>query len=402
MPGGPQDSHLGHLAVSNSDYEQQLDDKPLEKAEASSHATILERIDHVTWANFTLPMATGGIAILLTGQAHTFNGIMTIAKIIYIFDLIIFVVLTTLISIRFTRNPWKLKTSVTHATEGLLFPAFLLSFPTIIGGMYRFGVPSTGPWLTTVCEVLFWIYVGVTFIVAVLQYLLLFTGRQLTLQSMLPSWTMPAFPIMLSGTIATIIAPGLSETRRMSVLVAGAMFQGLGFWIAILMYSAWIVRLMQSGLPVPALRPGMFIAVGPPSFTSLALIGMSRALPPGHSFFVAHPAAIDTLQTVAAAFAIFIWTLSLWFFSISAVSCIVAIPHMDFHLVWYSFVFPNVGLTLALINIGDQLNSNAITWVGSVMTVLLVITWLFVMVMHVRAIARRDIMWPGKDEDKDQ
>jgi hypothetical protein len=58
-------------------------------------------------------------------------------------------------------------------------------------------------------------------------------------------------------------------------------------------------------------------------------------------------------------------------------------------------VFPNVGFTIATINIGKSLQSEGIKWVGSIMTILVVITYLFVGVYHVKAF----ICWPGKDED---
>jgi tellurite resistance protein TehA-like permease len=73
---------------------------------------------------------------------------------------------------------------------------------------------------------------------------------------------------------------------------------------------------------------------------------------------------------------------------------------MSFHLVWYAMVFPNVGFTIAVIEIGEQLGSPAIEWVGSVMTVILVGVWLFVMAMHVRAVLQKQIMMPHIDEDK--
>jgi tellurite resistance protein TehA-like permease len=37
-------------------------------------------------------------------------------------------------------------------------------------------------------------------------------------------------------------------------------------------------RLITAGLPRPDMRPGMFIAVGPPSFTGLAFLGISNDL----------------------------------------------------------------------------------------------------------------------------
>lgn len=264
--------------------------------------------------------------------------------------------------------------------------------------MVKYGVPSTGEWFVTTCLVLFWVYAGVTFLSAVFQYEYLFRGHELTVQGMTPGWLLPIFPIMLCGTIASALAPVLSEKERLPVMIAGLTFQGLGFWTAMIIYPIYIMRLMQYGLPNPALRPGMFIAVGPFSFTAVAAIGISSHIPTSYGYFAAHPASVEIVQTLALVFALFAWTLSFWFFCISTISCIAAIPHMDFHLVWYAFVFPNTGLTIAVIDIGEQLGSQGIMWVGSVMSILLVVVWLFVMVMHARAFYKKDIMMPGKDE----
>lgn len=72
----------------------------------------------------------------------------------------------------------------------------------------------------------------------------------------------------------------------------------------------------------------------------------------------------------------------------------------DILVVWWAFVFPNVSFTIATIRIGEQFESEGILWVGSMMTVLLVGMWIFVFACHVRAVLRKDILMPGKDEDK--
>jgi len=104
----------------------------------------------------TSPMSTGGIALLLSVQQHKFDGILTIGKVVYIFDLVVFVTLVALITTRFIRQPRKLWVSLTHPSEGLMFPTFWLCIPTIVGGMVQYGVPVTGLWLVTVTEVIFW------------------------------------------------------------------------------------------------------------------------------------------------------------------------------------------------------------------------------------------------------
>lgn len=69
---------------------------------------------------------------------------------------------------------------------------------------------------------------------------------------------------------------------------------------------------------------------------------------------------------------------------------------------WYAMVFPNVGFTIALIQIGEQLLSPAIQWVTSIMTILLIALWLYVMAAHVRAVVKKQVMMPGLGEDNDQ
>ena len=61
-----------------------------------------------------------------------------------------------------------------------------------------------------------------------------------------------------------------------------------------------------------------------------------------------------------------------------------------------------MGFTIATVSIGEVLESEGIQWVGSVMTIVLVLMWLFVGYHHVRSVWRRKILWPGKDEDHDQ
>lgn len=127
---------------------------------------------------------------------------------------------------------------------------------------------------------------------------------------------------------------------------------------------------------------------------------MSQALANDLDYFNKNPLAIAILQTLADFTAIFLWTLALFFFSISLISVLVGVRRMSFHLVWWAFVFPNVGFTIATAKIGERLASPAIQWLAVVMTIILVITWIFVLVSHVRAVFTREIMMPGKDEDK--
>ena len=136
----------------------------------------------------------------------------------------------------------------------------------------------------------------------------------------------------------------------------------MGWSIAFLMYAIYLHRLMQFGMPPPNLRPGMFISVGPPSFTGLAVIGFANALPltTGVGYFVRNQAAILILQTVADFIAIFLWMFAFWFFVISLLAILAGVKQMSFHLVWWGQVFPNIAFAIATARVGEQLKSEGL------------------------------------------
>lgn len=252
-----------------------------------------------------------------------------------------------------------------------------------------------------------------------LQYLFVTEHEHLTIQGMTTGWILPIFPgklhpmpsssrlveltssqVMLSGTFASLIAASQPQHHRMAIIVAGVCLKGLGWMISLMIYSIYMLRLIQNGLPAPDRRPGGFIAVGPPSFTALALIGLSQALPEDSLYFIQRAGMTDVIRTMAEFVGIFLWGLSAWFFCVTLLSILVGVKRMSFKLNWWAFVFPNVGFTIATIRIGESLQSEAVLWFSSVMTILLVATWLFVLVSHIRAVVQRKIMMPGMDEDK--
>jgi C4-dicarboxylate transporter/malic acid transport protein len=349
-------------------------------------------------------MSTGGIAVLLSETPHRFQGLDTIGLIIFILDLLLFSGLCATMIARFVLCKGTFVRSFRHPTESLFVPTFFLAIGIIIIGIKQYA--HTGEWMVTVLRVLFWIYFAMTFSLAVIQYVMLFTGKPHTIQSMTPAWILPAFPIMLAGPIASSVVAVQDTVQGIPIVIAGVAAQGLGFTISILMYANYLGRLMSYGLPQKNARPGMFIAVGPPSFTTLTLIEMSneavRLFPSGFiSTLISVP---EVLRVMALFTGIFLWLVSFWFFSISFVATVLGIREgISFHLTWWALVFPNVGLTLATIQMGSSLDSVAIGWVTSAMTIVLVATWLLVLGFHVHAVLNKKIMGPGNDdEDKEE
>lgn len=388
--------HSSHSSRSSTSDAPILDVKQSEKPVRLGFG---QRLRHFTWAWYTLTMSTGGLALLIASQPNRFKGLDQIGLAVYIINLLMFALVCSLMAARFILHGGLVQ-SLAHDREGLFFPTFWLSIATMITGLERYFGDDPAAAFSTTLAVLFWMYCACTFAVAVFQYSYVFTSVTYRLQTMMPSWILPAFPIMLSGTIASVIAERQPDRSAIPIVTAGMTFQGLGFCISFMMYSHYIGRLMESGLPNREHRPGMFICVGPPAFTALALIGMAQGLPPTFSVMGSEDTEADgrMIEILALVAGAFLWALSFWFFCI-ALLAVIRSPPTAFHLSWWAMVFPNTGFTLATITLGKAFASPAINGVGSALSLCVIAMWLFVFVNHIRAVIRQDIMYPGKDED---
>ncbi|KAL7794459.1 voltage-dependent anion channel domain-containing protein [Trichoderma ceciliae] len=357
--------------------------------------SLRQRLQHFTWAWYTLPMSAGGLSLLIFAQPNQFNGLKSIGLAVYIINIIIFSLVTMAMIARFLLHTGELVRSITHPREGFFLPTCFLSIATIITSTQRYAIPDNHVTLKWAIQAAFWVYVALTAVLAIGQYSYVFAAHNLNLQNFMPTLILPIFPIMLSGTIASVIAATQPEVAAMPILVAGLTCQGLGMSVAILMYAHMIGRLIQSGLPNREHRPGLFMCVGPPAFTALALIGMANGVPDS-----IEELAIDksVIKVVAVLVAVSLWALSFWWFGIAVVA-VVSSPPKYFHLGWWAMVFPNTGFTLATISIGKELVSGSLQWVTTGMSICMVIIFIFVLVNHVRAVIVQDIMYPGRDEN---
>lgn len=227
-----------------------------------------------------------------------------------------------------------------------------------------------------------------------------------TISQMTPIWIFPAYPLLIIGPHAAVLSQTVKQPKAFDIIIGGFTLQGIGFLVSMMIYSAFIYRLMTQKLPQEALRPGMFVSVGPSGFTVAGVIGMAegaqRALPA--DFMGNTELAAMILKVMASWISLWIWGLALWFFFISVGahwSCVG--PHrMTFTMTWFSYVFPNTALVTSTFAIAKSFQSKPIQILGCVMTGILIAVWFFVVGMMIRAIILKQILWPQKGEDRDE
>lgn len=222
------------------------------------------------------------------------------------------------------------------------------------------------------------------------------------------SWLTFEIALLVIGPHAAALSEKLGPwpTRGLDIIIGGFVFQGIGFLLSLMIYAAFIYRLMTQKLPNENLRPGMFVSVGPSGFTISGIVGMGLNLPdlaPDDFLIADHGVlAAQVSQIVSIWIGLWLWGLALWFFLVSVGahwSCIRK-RSMTFAMTFYSYVFPNTALTSATFSLAKALDNRPIRVLGCTMTILLIMAWLAVFIMMIRAVIAKDILWPQKQEDR--
>ncbi|KAJ5806982.1 hypothetical protein N7474_010574 [Penicillium riverlandense] len=385
------------------------DGETLSRRRTDASATSLswkKRIRHVTWAYFTLTMATGGLANVLYQVPYRFPGLKTIGDVVFLINIALYLMVWGLLIARFYYYPYTFKASFLHPTESLFVPASVVSFGTILINISQYGAGSTGEWLQRAVGILFWIDATLAVMFSAGIYVLLWSTQTFTIAQMTPIWIFPAYPMLIIGPHAGVLSEKLEPSRALPIIIGATTIQGVGFLVSLMVYSAFIYRLMTQKLPKENVRPGMFVSVGPSGFTVAGIVNMAaqakRCFPA--DFMGNGPLAADIIKVVVDFAALWLWGLAIFFFIIASSAHMSAIGpgRMVFSMTWFSFVFPNTALITATFAIGKAFSCKAINIVGCVAVFPLLLMYFFVCYMMIRAIVLRHILWPQKGEDRDE
>jgi tellurite resistance protein TehA-like permease len=209
-----------------------------------------------------------------------FRGIYAIGCIFFLFNIFLFIFNIIVIVSRFAIYPSTFKSSFLHPTESLFVPAAAISFGTILLNITQYGVGTeTGPWLLHTMIGLYWFYSALAVVLSSTIYLILWSTQTFTISQMTPIWIFPAYPLLIVGPHAGQLALKVPEEAALQIIVGGFIVQGIGFMVSLMIYSAFLYRLMTHKLPKENVRPGMFVSVGPSGFTIAGLITMGQTLP---------------------------------------------------------------------------------------------------------------------------
>ncbi|KAH6656680.1 voltage-dependent anion channel-domain-containing protein [Truncatella angustata] len=365
---------------------------------------IRDRISCYQWTWFTMTMATGGIANVLHTIPLRSDWLYYIGLVVFLFNICLFLLNCTLISLRFSLVPGSFMHSFLDQTESLFIPAVLVSWAIILINICEYGIPYCGLWLQRVVQILFWMYVAVSFTSSAAMYLTLWSTQIFPIHRMTPVWVFPAYPLLLVAPFASNLIKAAAQSQAgvlvnfTAIAFCAVTIQGTGFLISFMVCAAFLYRLMTQKLPRDIQRPGVFISIGPSGFTCAGLVALgnqSDIIVPSDVPGREH--AVYILQILSLMLGLWLWGLSLWFFLVSVGSLHKYLRRehkIPFQMTWWSFVFPNTALVTATFALADVLNNTGLKIFGCVMACLLILVWLLVFIRMMKGLRKREILWP--------
>ena len=177
-------------------------------------------------------------------------------------------------------------------------------------------------------RVFYWIYCGCALCVAIFQYATLFVAEKLPVDGAMPAWVFPVYPFLVIGPLAAVITKTQDADASLPIWVSGVSLQGVGFTVALFMYSIYYQRLMTSALPAPSSRPGMYISVGPVGYTAAALVNLADQAPkivPMHWLEVDTLQVPDVIRVVMVLAGLWLWLLGFWFCALTTVAIVAGV-----------------------------------------------------------------------------
>jgi tellurite resistance protein TehA-like permease len=268
------------------------------------------------------------------------------------------------------------------------------------------------------------------------DYAPLTSSRTFPIHTMTPIWIFPAYPLLLLAPFASNLIDAVpdsaaaSRINSIAIMFGAICIQGTGFLVSLMIYSAFIYRLMTQKLPRETTRPGMvrrpsqctdfltsqFVSVGPSGFTVAGIVHLGnivlKIIPDGYG---GEPKAAFFFKLISDLTGLWLWGLCLWFFIVSVgahwqlMKINDAKHHIEYDMTWlvffafsllgtnstrFSFVFPNTALVTATQAIGKAFDSKAIKIFGTVLACIVILVWMVVFGTMIRAIWLRRLLWP--------
>lgn len=350
-------------------------------------------------------MGTGIVSILLWSLPYQFNGLRTIANIIFVLNIVLFILFLSLSLARYVVWPKLFLLMLFHPSQSLFLGTFAMGFTTIVNICALSAAPSWGHGFTIFTWTLWWIEAVVSVLICVGLPFLQFTRHKQKLDAITAVWLLPVVSTIVAGSSGGIVAEILSPSQARLTLTVSWIMLGTGLPMAFILMALYYLRLAVYKLPPSALIVSGFLPLGPCGQGAFGLMKLSSVLwklskTTGQSLAGQSAATVADAEVMATSIyavsviaALLLWGLGLvWL--VLAVSLFIDlwwVSELKFNLGWWGLTFPLGVFASAALQLGLELDSGAFRIIGTILSLIVVLLWLAVSAMTLAKVCKGEL-----------
>ena len=284
---------------------------------------------------------------------YQFPGLRVISTVLFVVDLVIFILCSVLMSLRFLlyrRAAWDEITS--DVNELCFMSCFPIAWMTLTSLTSL--IVSNSYWgghaFTIVAYVMWWISVAWVLLFGIGTYIIL-TLRPLTkaydlsLSIILPAVATSTAAVV--GGFLAIYSASISARLAVPMIIMSFMLVGIGFFVAMMVFALLLQRILANSWFDGVRRPSLVILLGPVGQSASALLALSTASTIHFADYGKGPLlrqeAAMALHGACVLFALMMFGLGIFWASYAVYAILDAVvrKHAKWTPAWYSTIFPS-------------------------------------------------------------
>ena len=328
---------------------------------------------------FTVSMGTGVVALILAELPFAHSLMVQLGASLWQLNILLFMSFCLLYGLRWLIYPTEAKQIFSHASMSLFLGAIPMALATIINGLLKFGISLYGDGVIQLAQMLWYVDVLLAVAIAWLVPFCMFSRQEHQLHSMTAVWLLPIVACEVAATSGGLLLPHIAEGQQaVGILVGSYVLWGISVLPAFAILTILMLRLALHQLPSKELAITSWLALGPIATGALALLVLGAQAPQVLATVDMQSLGVFCQQAGIMA-SMLLLGFAVWWLGIAVLTTLKhAKKDLPFNLGWWGLTFPLGVLTLAVLNLGQQIHVSFIQSIAYVLAVILVMLWLLV------------------------
>ncbi len=328
---------------------------------------------------FAATMGTGILALALPQVPGVGPALKPVGEFLWHFNIALFALFSLLYGARWILYGHEARRIFGHNVVSMFIGTIPMGLATIINGCIAFGLARYGDGIITIATALWWIDVGMALLSGVVIPYLMFTRHEHSLDGMTAVWLLPVVAAEVAAVSGGILVPHLADAQaQYVVLLTSYVLWAYSVPVAFCILAILVLRMALHKLPHEGMAASSWLALGPIGTGALGMLvlgGDAPAVMGAHGLAQAGSVA----QGIGIVAGLLLWGFGLWWLVLAAlITWRYWRAGIPFNLGWWGYTFPLGVYTVATFQFGTVLDVWFLSFMGSLLLMVLAVMWLVV------------------------